>query len=101
MGSALEKVQEFFDSLPDKAEAFGEKIANKLVPGVDAFTEKVLKASDKVNEFGDKLAEKISNHMPAVVGWLDRKSTRLNSSHLLISYAVFCLKKKNKPCLMN
>src|SRR5256885_7909653 len=28
--------------------------------------------------------------------WLaDRKSTRLNSSHLVISYAVFCLKKKN------
>src|SRR5205814_3983798 len=31
---------------------------------------------------------------PAVPG--DRKSTRLNSSHLGISYAVFCLKKKNK-----
>src|SRR5256885_6709457 len=29
------------------------------------------------------------------VGDLDRKSTRLNSSHLVISYAVFCLKKKN------
>src|SRR5256885_11292961 len=28
----------------------------------------------------------------------DRKSTRLNSSHLVISYAVFCLKKK-KSCL--
>src|SRR5699024_12817559 len=27
----------------------------------------------------------------------DRKSTRLNSSHVSISYAVFCLKKKNKP----
>src|SRR5947199_6873481 len=27
--------------------------------------------------------------------WGDRKSTRLNSSHLGISYAVFCLKKKN------
>src|SRR5262245_63671008 len=27
----------------------------------------------------------------------DRKSTRLNSSHLGISYAVFCLKKKNRP----
>src|SRR5947207_6259048 len=26
--------------------------------------------------------------------WLDRKSTRLNSSHTVISYAVFCLKKK-------
>src|SRR5256885_3822921 len=28
------------------------------------------------------------------IGVLDRKSTRLNSSHLVISYAVFCLKKK-------
>src|SRR5438552_14775867 len=27
----------------------------------------------------------------------DRKSTRLNSSHQIISYAVFCLKKKKKP----
>src|SRR5947207_10405648 len=27
----------------------------------------------------------------------DRKSTRLNSSHTVISYAVFCLKKKNEP----
>src|SRR5690606_41950319 len=27
---------------------------------------------------------------------IDRKSTRLNSSHVKISYAVFCLKKKNK-----
>src|SRR5256885_5218817 len=29
----------------------------------------------------------------------DRKSTRLNSSHLVISYAVFCLKKKNQHVL--
>src|SRR5256885_13067959 len=28
---------------------------------------------------------------------IDRKSTRLNSSHLVISYAVFCLKKKIRP----
>src|SRR5688572_31342546 len=28
--------------------------------------------------------------------WTDRKSTRLNSSHSQISYAVFCLKKKKK-----
>src|SRR5215467_12878064 len=32
----------------------------------------------------------------AVPGGEDRKSTRLNSSHLVISYAVFCLKKKKK-----
>src|SRR5690606_40375399 len=30
------------------------------------------------------------------VGRLDRKSTRLNSSHVKISYAVFCLKKKKR-----
>src|SRR5256885_6150796 len=40
------------------------------------------------------------SRLPVVVGGLwngdarDRKSTRLNSSHLVISYAVFCLKKK-------
>src|SRR5256885_11413791 len=28
---------------------------------------------------------------------LDRKSTRLNSSHLVISYAVFCLEKQTRP----
>src|SRR5690242_21146587 len=31
-----------------------------------------------------------------VIPFLDRKSTRLNSSHMSISYAVFCLKKKKK-----
>src|SRR2546426_7910041 len=31
----------------------------------------------------------------------DRKSTRLNSSHLVISYAVFCLKKKKKITAMS
>src|SRR3712207_8611305 len=31
----------------------------------------------------------------SVIAGLDRKSTRLNSSHANISYAVFCLKKKN------
>src|SRR5207253_9373419 len=31
---------------------------------------------------------------------VDRKSTRLNSSHVAISYAVFCLKKKNKKYIL-
>src|SRR5260221_1931758 len=39
-------------------------------------------------EFADGLAE-----LFALLGVLDRKSTRLNSSHTVISYAVFCLKK--------
>src|ERR1039457_7334836 len=45
---------------------------------------------------------KLSRQLCEALGWkqangaLDRKSTRLNSSHLVISYAVFCLKKKKK-----
>src|SRR5688500_20038977 len=38
-------------------------------------------------------------HIPglgAILTVVDRKSTRLDSSHLVISYAVFCLKKKHK-----
>src|SRR3712207_3295338 len=37
---------------------------------------------------------------PAVRGTMERKSTRLNSSHANISYAVFCLKKKKKDILI-
>src|SRR3712207_7477425 len=42
------------------------------------------------HELADRLA--LGRQQPHV----DRKSTRLNSSHANISYAVFCLKKKNK-----
>src|SRR2546426_5947023 len=55
---------------------------------------------------GDSLADTLAEIAPLVpVTQLeglalrdgeDRKSTRLNSSHLVISYAVFCLKKKKK-----
>src|SRR5690242_9129483 len=45
---------------------------------------------------------RLSPEQTAAIRWLaaqpggDRKSTRLNSSHMSISYAVFCLKKKKK-----
>src|SRR2546426_1740151 len=44
-----------------------------------------MKSADRTASDGDKRKRK-----------KDRKSTRLNSSHLVISYAVFCLKKKKK-----
>src|SRR2546426_5576646 len=37
-----------------------------------------------------------TRQLPDLLFGTDRKSTRLNSSHLVISYAVFCLKKKKK-----
>src|SRR5690625_5974229 len=58
----------------------------------------------------EQLAKKMSDISPGDLNWsffvnsgseatetaIDRKSTRLNSSHVAISYAVFCLKKKKK-----
>src|SRR5688500_19528049 len=41
-----------------------------------------------------RLPDQQANHLDLFPVILDRKSTRLNSSHLVISYAVFCLKKK-------
>src|SRR5205807_3457327 len=49
----------------------------------------------KLGQFGVFLEELV--HL--VAEGTDRKSTRLNSSHLVISYAVFCLKKKKSAVL--
>src|SRR5438045_6138420 len=54
----------------------------------EVFEERQRLLDGHVQHLGDGLA--------AVVDLQDRKSTRLNSSHLGISYAVFCLKKKKK-----
>src|SRR3712207_7384067 len=41
--------------------------------------------------------EELASHYAKAVADLDRKSTRLNSSHANISYAVFCLQQKRVP----
>src|SRR5256885_13259783 len=52
-------------------------------------------ATDAIRDFPHAQAPCHPARPPAPShGRLDRKSTRLNSSHLVISYAVFCLKKK-------
>src|SRR5205085_12366480 len=56
-------------------------------------TVKVEPVENRVGFAKDK--PKSGDHRPSDV-WPDRKSTRLNSSHSQISYAVFCLKKKKK-----
>src|SRR2546428_8326139 len=49
------------------------------------------------NRCGDGEAQRRSHRMdPVTTSLRDRKSTRLNSSHDQISYAVFCLKKKKR-----
>src|SRR5256885_5979820 len=51
---------------------------------------------DQRLRLGRQLAEAVHDFFEQGVDLVDRKSTRLNSSHLVISYAVFCLKKKKK-----
>src|SRR5690625_6299277 len=48
-----------------------------------------------------RTSDRPGRHLPGAVLRRDRKSTRLNSSHVAISYAVFCLKKKTKAVMMN
>src|SRR5688572_32722374 len=50
--------------------------------------------SEKVRQGLDRLGKPVAGARVVVMG--DRKSTRLNSSHSQISYAVFCLKKKKQ-----
>src|SRR2546426_9240526 len=58
----------------------------------------ILEARDRhADERGREIAVRHHDeHEARMRGDGDRKSTRLNSSHLVISYAVFCLKKKKK-----
>src|SRR5438067_10642132 len=50
---------------------------------------------DSINNFDLPVTQGIIVFATFAIITLDRKSTRLNSSHVSISYAVFCLKKKN------
>src|SRR2546430_11301032 len=49
-----------------------------------------------IYDTGTDLAQGETLDLKHIPNWVDRKSTRLNSSHSQISYAVFCLKKKKK-----
>src|SRR5258708_21973884 len=68
-----------------------------------AIAREILLALEKAHELGiihrdlkpKNIMVTCSSPEERVTMMLDRKSTRLNSSHQIISYAVFCLKKKN------
>src|SRR2546426_8001675 len=72
-----------------------------LFPYTTLFRSRVLRAATGDDRRVDSLPHR-DRRAPLHVGGRhvrpdrDRKSTRLNSSHLVISYAVFCLKKKKK-----
>src|SRR5262245_62950449 len=77
----------YWDTLLD------ENAASHMAFG-DGFAHTRLDGQPRVNRSAVHLDVMIGSEEVEVTGLGDRKSTRLNSSHLGISYAVFCLKKK-------
>src|SRR5690625_2712449 len=80
-------------------------IVDIMMPNVDGYElcEQIRKTYDipvmmltAKRELVDKEKAYLAGTDDYVIKPLDRKSTRLNSSHVAISYAVFCLKKKKK-----
>src|SRR5690606_40013588 len=63
----------------------------------DAQKRQAARTKQVLSDAGLPVMETPTHIVPVLVGdpELDRKSTRLNSSHVKISYAVFCLKKKS------
>src|SRR2546426_8198497 len=91
-------------------EGFAEKSAQQLVAAIQASKQQPLSTllfALGIRHVGVQGARLLARHFGTMKALAkasadeinkirDRKSTRLNSSHLVISYAVFCLKKKKK-----
>src|SRR5699024_11760951 len=80
------------DFIREKLENY---MAQKACPTCDGYRLNEEALSVKIN--GQHIGEVTENSITEAKAFfesLDRKSTRLNSSHVSISYAVFCLKKK-------
>src|SRR3712207_3029531 len=89
----------------DAVRALWLMLAALLVDSTDGLLARRLRVSEALPYFDGVLLDNIVDYMTYVLapmlllwsgGYLDRKSTRLNSSHANISYAVFCLKKTTK-----
>src|SRR5256885_7143559 len=69
-------------------------LSRSPAPGSEAVLEAPAQSSERLEQVQGGCQQ--PPRQPSRAVRRDRKSTRLNSSHLVISYAVFCLKKKKK-----
>src|SRR5690625_1350561 len=106
LGAAEEEIHAFWHVNTDEALAAARNVdarraAGEDLPelaGVPVAVKDVLVTKGQVTTAGSKMLQDwVPPYDATLVTRLrDRKSTRLNSSHVAISYAVFCLKKKNR-----
>src|SRR5690625_6330486 len=92
------EVQSVISDAQGKIPEAKEVLGNGLTT-IDETTAYLNQAEDRLNEMSPKIKEDLQTAKNTAddINTLmdeDRKSTRLNSSHVAISYAVFCLKKK-------
>src|SRR5690606_39535798 len=80
----------YFDTLDTRLQ---KQFRTKLL-GIWPFGPQIMFCRKPVDSFAAIKGLKVRTYDQSLAQ-LDRKSTRLNSSHVKISYAVFCLKKKN------
>src|SRR5689334_24537485 len=85
-----------------RSEVFGYDRTAQGLPGYDfavvAAEEPPLRSGQGYRLDTDHRLDRVASaDLVCIPAWRDRKSTRLNSSHSSISYAVFCLKKKTNP----
>src|SRR3712207_8191413 len=79
----------------------GERLRQRVAPLrvelLEGGFDLLLREAERLGELGGAIVAAVlaEVRLHRAQGGLDRKSTRLNSSHANISYAVFCLKKKN------
>src|SRR5690625_2853882 len=90
----LGTVKSVFNSIWETVEIVFNAIWEIITGIMDMVIPFIKETLETLSEFWDENGQKIMAVVDGVFKFIDRKSTRLNSSHVAISYAVFCLKKK-------
>src|SRR5436190_5511763 len=88
-GQLMDAVSRFLEAYPAAVQEMTQKLRKIITATLPRLREE-LDTKDRVIGYG------LGPGYAGLVCTIDRKSTRLNSSHTVISYAVFCLKKKKK-----
>ena len=99
MEAKIEKMQEMFNKDLEelkKKQAEMNNTINEMKNTLDGINSRISEAEEWISDLEDRMVEftAAEQNKEKRMKRIDRKSTRLNSSHITISYAVFCLKKK-------